>query len=128
MSDIHFQALLPDGWERARGYSYGAVSSGSRVVHIAGQIGAPGNFGEQWERALGKVVEVMATAGGTAENITMMRIYVTDMAAYQSAGAALGEAWKKHMGRHFPAMTLVAVTALVSDQALVEIEAEGLLP
>ena len=70
----------------------------------------------------------MAAAGGGAEHITAIRLYVTDLEAYNSAGKALGEAWKAHMGRNFPAMTLVVVSGLINPHALVEIEAEGVLP
>ena len=137
MSEIDFTALLPEGWERPRGYSHGVVSVGSRRVQVAGQTGtqqdAPGDvpggsFGEQFGRALERVVRVMASAGGGAEHITAMRLYVTSLEAYRGAGAALGEAWKAHMGRNFPAMTLVEVSGLLNPQALVEIEAEGVLP
>ncbi len=137
MSDIDFTVVLPDGWERPRGYSHGAVSSGGRRVHVAGQVGTEegspggvpgGDFAAQWGRALGRVVEVMRAAGGSAENITAMRVYVTSLTAYREAGAALGEGWKSSLGRHFPAITLVEVTGLVDANALVEIEAEGVLP
>ncbi len=137
MSTIDFTPLLPEGWERARGYSHGVRSAGGKIVHIAGKVGtvadAPGgvpggDFGTQFGQALAGVVEVMKAAGGAAENITMMRLYVTDIPAYREAGAAIGEAWKKLMGRHFPAMTLVGVSGLLNPDALVEIEAEGVLP
>lgn len=137
MSDIDYRVILPEGWERPRGYSHGVSSAGSRRVHIAGQTGTGdeaedkvpgGNFGAQFGRALERVVQVMAAAGGGAENITAIRLYITDLEAYNSAGAALGEAWKAHMGRNFPAMTLVVVSGLLNPHALVEIEAEGVLP
>jgi enamine deaminase RidA (YjgF/YER057c/UK114 family) len=131
MSDIDFTPVLPEGWERARGYSHGTVASGSRIVHVAGQIGThdgAADFAAQFERALGRVVEVMRAAGGGAEHITAMRMYVTSVQAYREAGAGLGDAWKTHIGRHFPAMTLVEVTALLNPDAMVEIEAEGVLP
>ncbi len=133
MSNIQFTPLLPEGWARARGYAHGVSSSGSRIVHIAGKTGMDegspaGSFAEQYARALGRVVEIMKTAGGSAENITMMRVYVTSVKPFREAGAGLGEAWKKHMGRHFPAVTLVEVNELLDPHALVEIEAEGVLP
>lgn len=137
MSEIDFTVLLPDGWERPRGYSHGVRSVGSRRVHVAGQTGtqedAPGDvpgggFGAQFGRALERVVQVMASAGGGAEHITAMRLYVTSLEAYRGAGAALGGAWNAHMGRNFPAITLVEVSGLIDPHALVEIEAEGVLP
>lgn len=137
MSDIDYTVILPEGWERPRGYSHGVSSVGSRRVHIAGQTGTRddaedgfpgGNFGAQFGLALERVVQVMTAGGGTAENITAIRLYITDLGAYNSAGAALGEAWKAHMGRNFRAMTLVVVSGLIDPHALVEIEAEGVLP
>lgn len=137
MSDIDYKVILPEGWERPRGYSHGISSTGSRRVHIAGQTGTQedasdgvpgGSFGAQFGRALERVVRVIDAAGGAAEHITAIRLYITDLDAYNSAGAALGEAWKAHMGRSFPAMTLVAVCGLINPHALVEIEAEGVLP
>ena len=130
MSDIRFTDLTPPGWERAGGFSPGVRSSGSQTVHIAGQTGADAgaDFGAQFEQALGKVVAVMQAAGGTAQNITMLRYFVTSVDAYLGAGPALKAAWGQHMGRHFPASTLVEVTRLLNPQAQVEIEAEGVLP
>lgn len=141
MSDIGYEVILPDGWERPRGYSHGVCSAGSRRVHIAGQTGTRedagsipggavpgGDFGAQFGHALERVTQVMAAAGGSAENITAIRLYITDLDAYLSAGPALGEAWKTHMGRNYPAMTLVVVSGLLNSDALVEIEAEGVLP
>lgn len=151
MSDIAYEVILPDGWERPRGYSHGVCSAGSRRVHIAGQTGTRedaggiqgggvpgggvpgggvpgGDFGSQFGHALERVTQVMAAAGGSAENITAIRLYITDLDAYLSAGPALGEAWKTHMGRNYPAMTLVVVSGLLNTDALVEIEAEGVLP
>ncbi len=137
MSEFEFTPLLPEGWERAKGYAHGVRSAGGRRVHIAGKTGTldgspggvpGGDFAMQFEAALAGVVEVMKAAGGSAENITMMRLYVTSLSAYREAGAAVGAAWKKVIGRHFPAMTLVEVSGLLNPDALVEIEAEGVLP
>ena len=137
MSDISFASILPDGWQRARGFSYAVRGRGGSLVAVAGQVARRNGagdvepnmgFAEQWAQALGNVVALVRAAGGGAENIIALRIYVTDMEAYRSAGAALSAAWHTHMGKHFPASTLVQVQALVDRQALVEIEAEALLP
>ena len=137
MSDIGFASILPEGWQRARGFSYAVKGRGGTVVAVAGQVARRGGagdvdpamgFAEQWAQALGNVVALVRAAGGGAENIIALRIYVTDMEAYRGAGAALGEAWRAHMGKHFPASTLVQVQALVDRHALVEIVAEALLP
>ena len=137
MSEIDYQAILPEGWQRARGFSYGVVATGSRILRIAGQIGGaeggqpvdPGlDFGGQWERAMGNLVAIVRAAGGEPEHIVMLRAYVTDTEAFNAAGAAVGAAWGEHLGRHFPAMTLVEVSRLLDPNAMVEIEGAAVLP
>ena len=103
--------------------------AGGRVLFVAGQTGAgDGGMVEQWERALERVVTVVRAAGGAPEDIGRMTVYVTDRAAYLAARRALGEVHRKHMGKHYPAMALVEVRALVDEGALVEIEATAVVP
>lgn len=137
MSAIEFSDVLPGGWSRARGFSYAVSAMGTRVVSVSGQVarvqGSGGvdaalRFGQQWSLALGNVVHLVQAAGGEAANIIALRIYVTDMEAYRNAGEELGDAWREHMGKHFPASTLVQVLSLVDPHAMVEIEAQALLP
>lgn len=137
MSAIEFSDVLPGGWSRARGFSYAVSAKGTRVVSVSGQVarvqGSGGvdaalRFGQQWSLALGNVVHLVQAAGGEAANIIALRIYVTDMEAYRNAGEELGDAWREHMGKHFPASTLVQVLSLVDPHAMVEIEAQALLP
>ena len=124
--------LLPTGWARPRGYSNGMAGAG-RIVTIAGQIGwdANGQFADglpaQVARALQNVLAVLAEAGGKPDAIASMTWYVTDMVAYRAAGPALAPIWRGLMGRHFPAMAVVGVTALVEPLACVEIEALAIL-
>lgn len=136
MSDIEYQAVLPEGWPRPRGFSHGVVAKGSRQVRIAGQIGTkPGqrsieenlDFGTQWSRALANVVEVLRTAGGTPTHLVALRVYVTSIADFNQNGTAIGQAWMESLGKHFPAMTLVQVSGLLDPHARVEIEAEAIL-
>ena len=137
MSNIKFESLLPEGWARARGYAHATVASGSRVVRIAGQLAAengqlpvkPGlDIGAQWTIALTNVVTLVKSAGGDVSNIVSLRVFITDMDEFHKSGAAIGEAWKNTLGKHFPAMTLVAISALVDKNAKVEIECEAVLP
>ncbi|MDP6342168.1 MAG: RidA family protein [Alphaproteobacteria bacterium] len=136
MSDIDYSTVLPEGWNRARGYSYGVAANGSRSLRVAGQIAATdGNqpvdpsldFGGQWAQAMANLVAVVRAAGGEPGNIVMMRAFVTDINAFNAAGAAVGAAWGEHLGKHFPAMTLVEVSRLLDPNAMVEIEAEAIL-
>ena len=106
-------------------------------MRIAGQIGrAPGeahiaagtDAGAQWRVALGNVVAVLKAAGGEPGHLVALRAYVTDIAEFNAAGAAIGAAWGATLGKHFPAMTLVQVSALIDPNAKVEIEADAVLP
>ena len=137
MSDIAYQTVLPEGWPRPRGFSHAVVARGATQVRIAGQIGvvrgepgvaADADMGVQWGRALANLVTVLRAAGGQPEHLIMLRAYVTDIGEFNRAGAAVGKAWGETLGKQFPAMTLVQVTALIDPAAKVEIEGEALLP
>lgn len=116
-------------WPKPKGYANGRIGMG-RALHVAGQIGwdesgafVPGGLVPQFGKALDNVLAVVRAAGGAATDIASMTVYVTDIDAYRSAGAALGPLWRERMGRHYPAMALVAVSALVEREAVVEIQA-----
>lgn len=137
MSDIGFKAVLPEGWPRPRGYAQGVITSGGRTLRVAGQTGvAPGerhveagsDFGAQFTQALANVLAVVQAAGGAAEHIVSLRAYLTQIGDFNEQGAAIGAAWGATLGRHFPVMTIVEVSALLDPAAKVEIEAEAVLP
>ena len=126
--------VQPEGFARPRGYSNGMMASG-RVLAVAGQIGwdeqcrlVSADFVPQLDRALANVVAVVRAAGGGPGDIIDMTIFVTDLDAYRNGGAAIGEAWRAHMGRHYPAMALIGCAGLVEKGALVEIQATAVLP
>jgi enamine deaminase RidA (YjgF/YER057c/UK114 family) len=132
MSDV----IQPKGWARPRGYANGVVATG-RFLAIAGQVGwdptssvpkFEATFPAQFERALENVMAVLREAGGQPEHLTRMTVYVTNKHEYVDALAEIGVAWKKHIGKHYPAMALVQVSALLEDRAKVEIEADAVLP
>jgi enamine deaminase RidA (YjgF/YER057c/UK114 family) len=130
---MSLESLQPPGWPPPKGYANGMVGRG-RTVLVGGQIGwdAEGRFAAgfigQVEQALRNVLAVLAEAGGGPEHVGRLTWYVTDMAAYRDSLRALGPAYRAVMGRHFPAMTLVQVVALVEPEARVEIEATALIP
>jgi enamine deaminase RidA (YjgF/YER057c/UK114 family) len=120
-------------WPVPRGFVYGRVCRG-RVLHLAGLIGSdergavvPGGLVPQFGQALDNVVAAVRAAGGAPEDIATMTAYVTDMAAYRGSLRELGAAWRARLGKHFPAMALVAVSALVEPEALVELQAMAYL-
>jgi enamine deaminase RidA (YjgF/YER057c/UK114 family) len=137
MPDSAYKTILPDGWPRPRGFAQAVVADGTRSVRISGQLGKePGqghvaeglDFGAQWRLAMGNLVTVLRAAGGEPQQVVMLRAYVTDINEFKNSGAAVGEAWAATLGKHFPAMTLVQVSALIDPHARVEIEGEAILP
>ncbi len=132
---MSMEIINPASLGTPSGWNHGMLApAGGRLLFVAGQTAgedAPLSrlaFVEQFERALANVLTVVREAGGAAEDIGRMTIYVTDIEAYRSSRKPLGEAYRRQMGRHFPAMALVAVASLVHPDALVEIEATAVLP
>ena len=128
------QVVQPQGWAPAKGYANGVVATG-RQLFIAGQIGwnAQGRFETddfvaQVEQALQNIVEVLQAAGGKPEQIVRLNWYITDKAEYVENQRAIGEAYRRVIGRNFPAMTLLVVAGLLEPRAKVEIEATAVLP
>jgi enamine deaminase RidA (YjgF/YER057c/UK114 family) len=124
----------PEGWKPARGYANGMIAEG-RMLFVGGQIGWTGeqvfeahDFIGQMGQALRNVLAVVEAAGGRAEHIVRLTWYVTDKAEYLAHQKEVGRAYREVMGYHFPAMTMVVVSALVEDAAKVEIEATAVLP
>ena len=126
-----FRFINPESLGAARGYSNGVlVPPGGSLLFVAGQIAwdeqqriVSADFVEQFDRALSNVLTVVAEAGGKSDQIARLLIYVTDKEEYRRRTREVGERWRARMGRHFPAMALVEVKALVEDEAKVEIEA-----
>jgi len=127
---VSFDIINPSPLGQPSGWNHGMLGpAGGRVLFVAGQtaVGA-GGIVEQWERALERVLSVVRAAGGAPEDIGRMTVFVTDRTAYLAARRPLGEVHRRHMGKHYPAMALVEVKALVDEGALVEIEATAVIP
>ena len=128
------QILHPDGWAHPSGYSNGITASG-RYVAVAGQVGwdpANGKFASDdltahVRQALQNVVAVLRTAGAEPRDVVRMTWYLTDKHAYLAARREIGLAYRESFGRHFPAMSLIFVMALLEDRAKVEIEAAAVV-
>lgn len=134
MTDSPHQFLHPSHWKPAIGYSNGVAASG-RMVFTGGIIGwnadqefETDDFVGQVEQALKSIVEVLACAGAGPEHLVRLTWYVTDKREYLANLKELGRAYKATIGRHYPAMALVQVVALVEDRAKVEIEATAVIP
>ena len=125
-----FKLINPESLGTPSGFSNGVLTDPSaRLLFIAGQIAWDANqkiisddFVEQFDRALANVMAVLTEAGGMPEKIVRLVIYVTDKQAYLKRTREVGERYRSHMGKHFPAMVLVEVKSLLDDRAQVEIE------
>jgi enamine deaminase RidA (YjgF/YER057c/UK114 family) len=129
------EILQPPGWAQPKGYANGMAATG-RLVFVAGQIGwnpetcqfETDDFAEQTAQALRNVVAVLTAAGAEPRHLTRMTWYITDKAAYLGSLREIGRAWRDMLGKHYPAMAVVVVSALIEDRAKVEIEATAVVP
>jgi enamine deaminase RidA (YjgF/YER057c/UK114 family) len=129
------QVLLPAGWKAPIGYANGIAVDAGRIVFIAGQVGwnaqqvfESHDLVPQFERALTNVLEVLAEAGGRPHHICRMTAYCCDKPAYLAVRSELGAIWRRLMGRHYPAMSMIFVSDLLDHPGKIELEATAVLP
>ncbi len=127
------RVLHPEGWPRPRGYSNGILAEG-HLVFVAGQIGwdesqvfRSDDLVEQVRQALKNTLAVLAEAGAGPEQVVRMTWYITDKRDYRGRSNEIGAVYRALMGRHYPAMAMVEVAALMEDRAKVEIETTAVL-
>jgi enamine deaminase RidA (YjgF/YER057c/UK114 family) len=127
--------LLPAGWAAPIGYANGIVVPAGRIVFIAGQVGwderqrfHSENLAPQFEQALKNVLAVLAAAGGAPDHICRMTAYCIDKPAYLAARPELGRIWRRLVGKHYPAMSMVFVADLLDHPAKIELEATAVIP
>ncbi|MEP3046593.1 MAG: RidA family protein [Roseibium sp.] len=123
------EIIHPEGWAPAKGYANGVLSR-QGVLHIGGQIGwdkdqkfVSNDFIGQMEQVLRNILEIVEAAGGSASDIVRLTWFVIDKKDYLARQREVGDAYRRVLGRHFPAMSMVVVAGLIEDEALVEIEA-----
>lgn len=126
--------LQPAGWVRPKGYSNGVAARG-RMVFVSGMVGwnpeekfVADNLAGQVRQALLNIVAVLAQAKARPDHIVRMNWYVLDKAEYLMNAKQIGEAYREIIGRHYPAMTVMQVVALLEDKARVEIEVTAVIP
>ena len=126
--------LQPEGWVPAKGYANGVLSEG-RMIHTGGLVGW--NARQEWEhtdmlgqfrQTLENIVAVLAEGGARPEHIVRLTWYITDKAEYLANPKGFGAAYRDVIGRHYPAMAVVQVVALMEDAARIEIEATAVIP
>jgi enamine deaminase RidA (YjgF/YER057c/UK114 family) len=132
---VTMQVLLPTGWAAPIGYANGIAAPAGRLVFIAGQVGwdAQQRFASeaivpQFEQALRNVLDVLACAGGRPEHICRITAFCCDKPAYLAARRELGAIWRRLMGRHFPAMSMIFVADLLDSPGKIELEATAVVP
>ena len=128
------KSLLPPGWPRPKGYANGISASG-RLVATAGVIGwnereefETDDLAGQFRQVLVNTLAILAEDGAGPEHVVRMTWYVTDLPAYRDSLSGIGAAYRELMGRNFPAMAVVGVTALVEPRAKIEIETLAVVP
>jgi len=127
--------ISPASLAPGRGYSNGLLAPPGRMLFVAGQVAwdadariVSDDFATQFAKALENVVAVVREAGGEPKDVGQLTIYVKDKQSYLGAVAAVGAAYREHMGKHFPAMALVEVKDLLDPGAQVEIQATAVIP
>ena len=128
--------ISPQSLPPPSGYTPGVLTSGGRLLFLAGQIGMdaagvmadPGDMLGQFRQCLANLQVVVEAAGGAMTDIVKLTFYVTDKAAYRAQLAPMGEVYRAVFGKYFPAVTLVEVRSLYDDQALIEIDGIAVLP
>jgi enamine deaminase RidA (YjgF/YER057c/UK114 family) len=127
--------IAPDSLAPARGYSNGLLFERGRILFVSGQVGwdrekrfVSNELVGQFAQSLDNVLAVVREAGGAPEHIGRLTVYVTDKRLYNANVKAIGAAYRERMGKHYPAMALVEVKALLEDEALCEIEATAVVP
>jgi enamine deaminase RidA (YjgF/YER057c/UK114 family) len=133
MNKSTVEIVQPKHWVPPKGYANGVVAQG-RQVFIAGQVGWNGqaqfesdDFVAQVEQALKNVADVLAAAGGEPGHLVRLNWYVTDKGEYAARQREIGEVYRRTIGRHFPAMTLLVVAGLLEPRAKVEIEGTAVI-
>jgi len=129
------QTLLPDGWAPPIGYANGIAVDTGRIVFVAGQVGWDAqqkfqseDIAPQFDQALQNIVAVLAKAGAKPEHICRMTAYCCDKPAYLAARRELGKIWRKHIGQHYPAMSMIFVSDLLDNPGKIELEATAVVP
>jgi enamine deaminase RidA (YjgF/YER057c/UK114 family) len=128
------RSLLPPGWPRPRGYANGIAAEG-RMIFTAGVVGwdenerfAARDLAGQFRQILVNTLAILAEAAAGPEHVVRMTWYVLDRDEYVAALPQIGAIYRELMGKNFPAMAVVAVSALVEPDARIEIETTAMVP
>jgi enamine deaminase RidA (YjgF/YER057c/UK114 family) len=129
------EIINPPGLVPPRGFNHGILTTGGRLLFLAGQdatgadgqIVEPGDLVAQLTQALSNLTAVVEAAGGRAEHVVRLTIYVKSRDDYVAKLKPLGEVFRRYFGGHYPAMALFEVSGFFQPEALVEIEGIAVL-
>jgi enamine deaminase RidA (YjgF/YER057c/UK114 family) len=129
------QSILPEGWKPPIGYANGILAEKGRTLALAGQVGwnaqqvfESEDLVPQFEQALKNILHILTTAGGKPEHIIRITAFCLDRPRYLAARKELGAIWRKLMGNHYPAMSMIFVADLLDHPAKIELEATAVIP
>lgn len=133
MTDTPHEIVEPEGLPEPVGFSHAVAAAPGRTVSVAGQVGEgpegyPEGIAEQFDLAAGNVVTALRAAGADPAHVVSMQIFTTDVDAYREASEEIGAAYRRHFGRHYPAMALIGVSRLFDPDAAVEVVCTAIIP
>ncbi len=134
MTESPHQIVNPDSLPSPRGFAHAVVAQPGRVVYLGGQVGTrrdgtiAEDLVEQFDQACANIVEALTAAGGEAGHVVSLQIFATDVGEYAARMEEIGEAYRKHFGKHFPALALLATMELFEPEARVELMGIAVIP
>lgn len=135
MSDQEHEIITSPDLPAPVGFAHAVIAAPGRTVYLSGQTAQAADgaiFGttivEQFDLAARNVIAALHAAGGEADHLLSLQIFVTDLAAYRASMAELGGVWRTHFGRRYPAMAVIGVTELFDPSALVELMGVAVIP
>lgn len=118
----------PEALGPPAGFAHAVVAAPGRTVYLGGQIGDGATMADQFDAAAGNVVTALRAAGAEPEHLVSLTIFVTDVAEYRKALSPVGASYRKHFGKHYPAMALFEVSGLFEPAAMVELVGVAVVP
>ena len=134
MTKSPHEIVNPESLQSPRGFAHAVVAAPGRTVYLGGQIGMddngsiPDDLVEQFDQACANIVEALGAAGGEPEHVVSLQIFATDVGEYAARTEEIGEAYRKHFGKHFPALALLATMELFEPAARVELMGVAVIP
>ena len=134
MTKSPHEIVNPESLYSPRGFAHAVVAAPGRTAYLGGQIGIrkdgsmPDDLVEQFDLACANLIEALTAAGGEPEHVVNLQIFSTDVGEYAARAEEIGEAYRKHFGKHYPAMALLATFELFEANAQVELVGTAVIP